>query len=228
MCHTSPGGDFNSERSFRRQRDSILGRFTVDQEPDSRGCVIICNFRSEAIALFSDYEEKSNVNSFALQAFCGCDLRGDDALGVTRSPAIDAGGIFRGRNEGRNCVHVGGEDDRRAGMIRVRGINVEAVAFDGNLSGLVSDAAELAVEIVRDGGFVAGDRFDVDELTGEGDGVHGGENSKTGFGLPASGGRLGRQASDLRLQTLDLRLQIWEQSCCLGVRSEVRRQRSEV
>jgi len=204
MRHTTPGGDFNSKRSFRRQRDSILGRFAVDQKADSLGRVIIRNFRPEAIAFFSDYEKKSNVNAFALQAFGGGDLRGDDALGVARSAAIDAGGILRGRNEGRDGVHVGGEDDHRVGMIRVRGINVEAVAFDGNLSGLVSDAAELAVEIVRDGGFVAGDRFDVDELTGEGDSVHGGENSKTGFGLPASGGRLGRQASGFRPQTSDL------------------------
>jgi len=194
MRHTSPGGDFNSKRSFRRQRDSILGRFAVDQKADPLGRVIIRNFGTEAVSFLTDYEEESDVNSFALQALGGSDLRGDDALGVARSAAIDAGGILRGRNEGRDGVHVGGEDDRRVGMIRVRGINVEAVAFDGNLSCLVSDAAELAVEIVRDGGFVTGDRFDVDELTGEGDSVHGGEDSKPGFRL---------RASDFGLQALD-------------------------
>jgi len=71
-----------------------------------------------------------------------------------------------------------GEDHFRIRLIGRCGVDIEAVALDGNSSCLVTDAGELTVEIVSDSSFVAGDGFDVDELASEGDGVHGGENSR--------------------------------------------------
>src|SRR5207245_9805165 len=44
--------------------------------------------------------------------------------------------------------------------------------------GLPTQAAEFAVKEVSDGCFIAGDRFDIDELAGEGDDVHGREDNR--------------------------------------------------
>ena len=67
---------------------------------------------------------------------------------------------------------MGGENHFRMRLLRRCGIDVEAIVFDGDSARLISDAAEFSIEIVSDGSFVAGDGFDVDELTRERDGVH--------------------------------------------------------
>jgi len=63
---------------------------------------------------------------------------------------------------------------------------------------LVPEAAKFSPEIIPYCGFVAGNRFDVDQLARERDGVHGGENSR--------GERRGsqKQGSEARLQKSDL------------------------
>jgi len=67
---------------------------------------------------------------------------------------------------------MGGKDDRWMRLVGRRGVDVEAVAFDGHSAGLITDSAQLSVQVVPDGCFVTGDRFDVDKLSGERDGVH--------------------------------------------------------
>ena len=97
------------------------------------------------------------MDLFAAQTFGSGDLRGDDALGVTRSAAVDAVGIFGGCDEGRDRVHVRGECDGGLRMVRHRGVDVEAIAFHGHLLRLIAEAAKFSVEVVADGGFVAAD-----------------------------------------------------------------------
>jgi len=57
-------------------------------------------------------------------------------------------------------------------LFRRNGVDVGTIAFDRHLYRLVAEAAELSIEIVSDRGFVTRNRFDVDELAGERDGVH--------------------------------------------------------
>jgi hypothetical protein len=57
-------------------------------------------------------------------------------------------------------------------LLRRCGVNVAAIALDRDSACLIADAAEFSIEIVSDGGFVARDGFDVDELASESDGVH--------------------------------------------------------
>ena len=112
------------------------------------------------------------MNSIAAQALGGGDLGGDDAFCVAGAASVDAGCIFGGGDERGDGIHVGGENYFRVWVIGQRGVDVEARAFHRNFPRLVADAGKFSVEIVGDGGFVAGDGFDVDELAGEGDGVH--------------------------------------------------------
>ncbi len=143
------------------------------QRCDSIVCsVFVCHFRAQAVAFFSGDEEQANVNSLLAQSFSSGDLRGDDAFGVAGASAEDARGVFRRRNEGRNRVHVRGENYGGMLLLRRNRVDVKAIAFDRHFLGLVAEAAEFSVEIVSDRGFVAGNRFDVDELASERDGVH--------------------------------------------------------
>src|ERR1700733_13170874 len=64
--------------------------------------------------------------------------------------------------------------------LRWRGVDVESAGFDRHLFCLVPEAAKFSPEIISYRGFVAGNRFDVDQLARERDGVHGGENSRGG------------------------------------------------
>src|SRR5208282_5299198 len=121
--------------------------------------------------------KKSHVNVLFAQPLCGCDLSGDDSLGIARSPAVNPSGIFGRRNEGRDGVHVRREDDTGLGLLRRGGVHVATVAFDGKLVGMVSQAAEFAVHNIAYEGFVAGDRFNIYELAREGDDIHGKEDN---------------------------------------------------
>jgi hypothetical protein len=58
-----------------------------------------------------------------------------------------------------------------------RCVHVAASAFDGHFVCLVSEAEELAVNNVANERFIAGDRFNVYELTSESDDIHGKEHS---------------------------------------------------
>jgi hypothetical protein len=72
---------------------------------------------------------------------------------------------------------MGREDDVWLGLLWRSRVHVAASAFDGEFIGLVSQAAEFGVKNIADMGFVAGDRFNVYELTGQSDDIHGKENN---------------------------------------------------
>src|ERR1700739_4724583 len=64
-------------------------------------------------------------------------------------------------------------------MVRRSRVDVEPRGLDRHLARLVAQAAELAKKIICDRGLVAADRFDVHQLAGERNSVHGGENSRS-------------------------------------------------
>ena len=86
--------------------------------------LFIGDFRAQAVALFAHQEQQADVNSFCAQALGGRYLRSDDAFGIARAAAVNAVLIFRGRNEGRHGIHVGGENDAWIGLLRGGGVNV--------------------------------------------------------------------------------------------------------
>jgi hypothetical protein len=65
-------------------------------------------------------------------------------------------------------------------LLRRRGVHVAASAFYRQLICLVSEAEEFGVNNVANEGFVAGDGFNVYQLTSEGDDIHGKEHSALG------------------------------------------------
>src|SRR5579862_2334468 len=69
-------------------------------------------------------------------------------------------------------------------MLRRSRVDVEARAFDWHLVRLIAQAAKLAKKIICHRSFVASDRFDVHQLAGERDSIHGGENSRALFVYP--------------------------------------------
>ena len=137
----------------------------------------VSHLRPEAVSFLTYQEKKSDVNAIFPQPVRGGDLGGDDSFGIARSPAINPSGIFGRWNKRRHRIHVSRENDGGARLLRRSRVHVAAAAFDGKLIRLVSQAKELAVKNIAYEGFVAGDRFNVYELTGESDDIHGNENN---------------------------------------------------
>lgn len=79
---------------------------------------------------------------------------------------------------------MGGEHNRWIGMIRPGGKHVESIALDGDLPRLVSKPAEFSVQIISNRSFIPRNGLNVDELSGERDCVHAGENSKSDVPRP--------------------------------------------
>ena len=177
--------------------------------------IFVGDLRAQAVALFARNKQQADVDLFVAQALGGGDLGGDDALGVARSAAINSRGVFGRRNEWRNRIQMRGENDVwNAGLclpassfrpFRRHGIDVEAIAFHRHFLRLISQPRQFPPKIVSDRGFVAGDRFDVDQLTRERDGVHGGENSRGERGARRKAGVRGQgsECRSLRILTSD-------------------------
>src|SRR5579864_9213205 len=104
------------------------------------------------------------MSSLPLQPLGGGDLRGDDSLRIPRCAAVDPCIVFRGRNERRHRVHVGGKDNRWIRLLRRSREHVGPFAFYGHYLGVVPEAAEMISEKNPDTAFVAGDGFNVDQL----------------------------------------------------------------
>src|ERR1700692_5037102 len=101
MRHPSGGGDLNPQRSFRGECNVVLCGFAVDQILASMCSVgrlvygiFIGHLRAEAVAFFSNYKQQADIETLLAQSFRSCNLRGDDSLGVARSPTEDARRIF--------------------------------------------------------------------------------------------------------------------------------------
>src|ERR1700683_58066 len=134
--------------------------------------IVVSHFRTQAVPLFSYNEQQTNVDALLAQALGSCDLRRDNPFRVARTTSVNARSIFGGRYEWRDRIHVRGENYCRIRLLRRCSVNVEAIVLNRNSARLIADAAEFSIKIISDGGFVARDRFDVDELASERDGVH--------------------------------------------------------
>ena len=77
---------------------------------------------------------------------------------------MDAICVFRGRNEGRHGIHVRGENDSRMRLLRQRGEDIGASTFNDSFTRLISHPAQLMVQEIPHRAFIAGNRFDVDQL----------------------------------------------------------------
>ena len=164
--HPSFGNHIHSERSLGCGCDSVLGRLAVHQKLTARR-LLVRDLRPQAVPFLAYQEKKSDVNAFLTQPLgCG-DLSGDDSFGIARAAAVNPTGIFGRRNKRRHRIHVRRENDRRRRLLRRSCVHIAAVAFDWKFVCLVSQAAKFGVKNVADGGFVAGDRLNVYQLTGE-------------------------------------------------------------
>ena len=138
---------------------------------------------SGRVTLFAYDIEKGDALAGGAKFFGGSDLGGDDSLGVAGAAAVEEVGVFAaGAEEGRNGVHVGGEDEvgRDAGE---RGVDVEAGAGagsgipggvglgDGLALDVVAQAGEIAGKELACRGLVIGGGFEVDELLGQFNGI---------------------------------------------------------
>jgi hypothetical protein len=97
------------------------------------------------------------MDVLAAQTLRGRDLCCNYAFGVAGAAPVNAGFILRRGNERRHRIHVRGENYFWVWLLWRRGIEIETIGFDWNFANVVSDSAEFAKKIVRDGSFVAGD-----------------------------------------------------------------------
>ena len=88
MRHAALRNYFDAQRALGCDRDSVLGRLTIDQKFAPLR-FLVCHFRTQAVALLADQEKQSDVNSFFAQPFRGFDLGGDDSLGIAGAPSVD-------------------------------------------------------------------------------------------------------------------------------------------
>jgi hypothetical protein len=76
--------------------------------------VLVGDLGTGGVALLADDEEQADLDLRRAKFFGGGDLGGDDALGVAGAAAVEEVGVLAaGAEEGRDGVHVGGEDDVR-------------------------------------------------------------------------------------------------------------------
>src|SRR5579871_4776276 len=84
--------------------------------------------------------------------------------------------------------------------------------FDRHFRRLIADAAEFSIKVISHRGFIAGDRFDIDELPRKRDSIHAGENSKFGK----------RPDAEVRSESAEVRSRK-----CRSKKSECRSEKSE-
>src|SRR5258708_11094414 len=80
---------------------------------------------------------------------------------------MDSARIFRGWNEWWNRIHVCGENDSRMRLLGERSKDIRTSTFNDSLACLIAQSAQFVVEEIAHRAFVAGDRFDVDQLPSE-------------------------------------------------------------
>jgi uncharacterized protein len=117
------------------------------------------------------------MNPRGPETFCSRDLGGNNPFGITRSAAGNARVVLRRNYERWNGIHVSGKNDRRALMSGESGEDVVPSAFYRHPDRLISKPRKLGMQKIAHSPLVAADRFDVDELPGKLDDVHGKENT---------------------------------------------------
>ena len=93
VAHLAGGAEGRSQSAFGRQRETIVGRFAVDEKAAALG-IFVGEPRPGGVALLADDEEQADLSALVAQAHGGGDLRGDDALGVATAAAVDELVVF--------------------------------------------------------------------------------------------------------------------------------------
>src|SRR5271165_6296423 len=171
MRHLAACDKFDAQRALGREHKLVFRGLAIDEEFCSAR-LLVGDLCALAVALFADEEEQADVDTLPFQLLCGCDLRGDDALGVTRATAVNALAGFRRRNVWRHRVHVGGERQLRSRMFGMSRPNIAAISFDRHALNVVAELLQLAGEWFAHRGFLSGGGLDVDQLAGEGENIH--------------------------------------------------------
>ena len=111
VSHAAAGRDFEAERTFGAEGQTIFGRFAVDDELAAArrvgGGECTC-----AIAFFAHHEEQPEVSlAIGEQMFGRHDHGSDDAFGVASAAAPDLCAVIPRWDKGRHGIHVGGQRD---------------------------------------------------------------------------------------------------------------------
>ena len=155
--------------------DAIAIRFSVGS-PFTRNLrarrILVCHFGAQAVPLLANQKEQPHMNAFLAQPFRGFHLGRDDSLGIAGASSVHPRSIFGRRDEWRDRIHVGGEDNRGPRLFGEHREDIAARAFDRNFLRLKASPEQFAVKEIAHRALVAGDGLDVHELTGEGDDIH--------------------------------------------------------
>ncbi len=188
-------GQAHAKTSARRRAEPKIRGLAVDQEAGFRGNAI-GGLRAVAAALFAGDKHQADPR------FTGCpepfgrrDLRGENPLRIACAPAIQHAVFNAAWEEWRHAIEVGrehhfrfadGGDDIDSG-IRDRGSGIGirdqgSGSRDQGIQRLLEDGIAPAAQEVRDipcnRSFIAGRRFDVDQLPRE-------SSTSTDLSLPA-------------------------------------------
>lgn len=185
MSHAAIGVKFNAKSAFGGKGEAVIGGFAVDEKAGAFG-VEVGYGGTGRVALFADDEKEADLDVGVAEAVGGGDLGGDDPFGIAGSAAVKELIVFAEAEEGRDGVHMGGENyiGCDAGEC---GVDVEAVvgqvagARSGGVIRLLDQGAlygillgfEILMEKRASMAFVEGSRFDIDEAACEVYGVDG-------------------------------------------------------
>ena len=134
------------EDPARRGAETAFGRLAVDEKPAPGGHVVR-QLRAVAAALFADDEQQADARlALAPQPLGGGHLRGENALRIARSAAVQTIALDAAREERRHAVEVRGQHDIHPGHARRTAggrDDVEPVAIDGLLGDRKAQLAQV-------------------------------------------------------------------------------------
>src|SRR5688500_3755660 len=162
------GGEPHAKRAARGRAQPQIGRLAIDQKPALRRDAV-GGLGAVAAAFFAADEYQADARlTFGSQPLRGGDLRGENALGVTRAAPIQHTAVDAAREERRHTIEVRREHEFRFAdggdhvRSRLAGDGLEWL-FEYRITALAQEAGQPG----RDLTFIAGRRFDVDELASE-------------------------------------------------------------
>src|SRR6185312_9634625 len=105
----------------------------------------------------------AHIDAFLAQPLGGFHLGSDDSLGVAGASSVHTRRIFGRRDEGRDRVHMSGENYRRPRLFRTHCEHVAARSLDWNSFRLKTSPPQLPLQEITDRAFVSSDGFDIHE-----------------------------------------------------------------
>src|SRR5262249_57792601 len=107
--HLSVSRDLHPQCAFRCDSKLVFRGLTVDQKAIARW-ILIGRLGAKAVAFLAHQEQHADGYALLAKTLAGGDLGGDDSFRVACTPTIDVLAVFRRGDEGRNGIHVSGED----------------------------------------------------------------------------------------------------------------------